>query len=174
MQCAKFEQRLQQLLDDRQNVEQDDMLREHARVCEDCRGILRMQGQLFAGLRTIPEPNFAHEMGLRVLDHLQIDRRKRNNKRLLAIALAVAAAVMIALLPLAGDHVRFRQKGANGGGALAIATTPPRPTETRRLTEQEAEDIRLVMHQLMLRLSDQQIAMFEPVDQLANGIRPLA
>jgi hypothetical protein len=30
------------------------------------------------------------------------------------------------------------------------------------------------MHQLMLRLSDHRLSMFEPVDQLASGIRPLA
>jgi len=174
MQCEKFEQRLQQLLDDRKNFEQDDMLREHSRGCDACGWVLRTQSRLFAGLRSFPEPSFAQDLGLRVLDQLRIDRRKRNNKRLWMAALATAAGIMIALLSLAGDHVRFRQQGQQRGGGLALVTPAPRQMPAGRLTEQESEDIRWLMHQLILRISDQRFEMFEPVDQLASGIRPLA
>lgn len=174
MQCAKFERRLQQLLDDRRNVDQDEVLREHSQRCDTCSSLLRAQSQLFAGLRSFPEPSFSQDLGPRVLDQLRIEQRKRTNKRLALAALVTVAAITIALLPLAGDHVRFRPQDERVGGELAIATTAPRQVPENRLTKQESEDIRLVMHQLMLRLSDQRLSMFEPVDQLASGIRPLA
>ena len=174
MQCARFEQRLQQLLDDRKNVEQDEMLRQHSQRCDACASILRTQSQALAGLEWFPEPSFSQDLGPRVLDQLHFDQRKRNRRRFVMAALAAAAAIMIALLPFAGDRVRFRPQGEPGGGRLAILTPTPRHEPASKLTDQEAEDIRLVMHQLMLRLSDHPLAMFEPVDQLASGIRPLA
>jgi len=173
MQCAKFEQRLQQMLDDRQNVEQDEALRAHSRGCVACGQVWRAQSLLFAGLKSTPEPSFGQDLGPRVLDQLRVDRRKRNNKRLLLAALAMAAVIMIALLPLAGDHVR-RQEGEQVGGGLALVAPTPRQMPPSRLTEQESEDIRMLMHELMQRLSDQRFDMLEPVDQLAGGIRPLA
>jgi predicted anti-sigma-YlaC factor YlaD len=125
MQCAKFEQRLQQLLDGHKNVEQDEMLREHSQGCDSCSSVLRTQTRLFTGLKSLPEPCFAQDLGPRVLDQLRIDQRKRTNKRLVIAALATAAAIFIALLPFAGNHVRFRPNAERGGG-LAIATTVPR------------------------------------------------
>jgi len=58
MQCAKFEQRLQQLLDERQNVEQDEMLREHSRGCPACGQVWRAQSLLFAGLKSVARVEF--------------------------------------------------------------------------------------------------------------------
>ncbi len=174
MQCAKFEQRLQQLLDERQNVEQDEVLREHSRGCEACGSVFRAQSLLFAGLKSLPESSLGQDLGVRVLDQLHVDRRKRTNRRLLLAALATAAAIMIALLPLAGDRVRFRQIDKQAGGGLALVSPAPQQLPENGLSEQDAEDIRLLMHELVLRISDQRISMFEPVDQLASGIRPLA
>ncbi|MDA1050264.1 MAG: hypothetical protein O3C40_07265 [Planctomycetota bacterium] len=176
MQCAKFEQRLQQLLDDRKNVEQDEMLRGHARDCDACGKVLHAQSRLFAGLRLhpLPQPLCPKEMGHRVLDQMRIDRRRRSNRRYMMVALATAATIMIALLPFAGDRVRFRPKDGRSGGGLALVTPAPRQIAVRTLTAQESEDLRVLMHQLMVRLSEHRFGIFEPVDELASGIRPLA
>ncbi|MCA9183029.1 MAG: hypothetical protein KDA51_16315, partial [Planctomycetales bacterium] len=142
----------------------------HAKECEGCRAMLRTQGRIFAGLRSLPSPKHEQDLGHRVLDQLRVDQRKRKNRRIMLLALATAAALMIALLPFAGDHVRLRQDG-NG---LALVTPAAQQDSASQLSKQEAEDLRLVMHQFMLRFSDHQLGMFEPVDQLASGIRPLA
>jgi hypothetical protein len=81
---------------------------------------------------------------------------------------------MIMLLPWAGNQARLGPEGGHGGEALAIATVSPQQAPTRRLTEQESEDLRLLLHQLLLSLLNQRISMLEPVDRLASGIRPFA
>ncbi|HUG66394.1 MAG TPA: hypothetical protein VMM76_01505 [Pirellulaceae bacterium] len=173
MQCAEFEQRLQQLLDDRQKVEQDSLLQEHARGCDACGRVLRGQAGLLAGLRMIPKPTFAADLGHRVLDQLRIDQRKRNNRLLVIAALAAAAVIMVALLPLAGDRVRFQRDHEHGGG-IALVSPGPQQTPKNAFTEQDSNDLRMLMHSLMLQFSEHRLEMFEPVDQLASGIRPLA
>ena len=173
MQCAKFEKRLQQLLDDRQNVEQDEVLREHSRGCVACGRIWRAQSLLFAGLKSLPESSCDQDLGPRVLDQLRTDQRKRDSRRLWIAALATAAVIMVAMLPLAGDRVRFQQNEDVGGGGLALALPAPQQPPESQLSEQESEEIRTLMHQMMLRLSEQRLSMFEPVDQLNSGIRPL-
>lgn len=174
MQCAEFEQRLQQMLDDRQKVEQDNLLQEHARGCGDCGKVLRGQSELLAGLLVIPKPRFAADLGHRVLDQLRIDQRKRNNRRLVIAALVAAAVIMVALLPLAGDRVRFQRDHEHGGGGLALLNPGPPQTPKNVFTDQDSNDLRMLMHSLMLQFSDHRLEMFEPVDQLASGIRPLA
>jgi len=174
MQCAKFEERLQQLLDDRKSVEQDKLLQEHARGCDACGSVLHTQSMLFAGLRATLEPRFTKDLGHRVVDQLRIDHRKRTNKRLMIAALATAAVITIALLPLAGDRIPFQRDRDHGNGGLALATPTLEQNPQRAFTAEESEDLRLLMHQWMLQISDHRLGMFEPVDQLASGIRPLA
>ncbi|MEX0820204.1 MAG: hypothetical protein WD070_11455, partial [Pirellulaceae bacterium] len=175
MQCEKFEQRLQQQLDERQSVGRDEALLEHARGCAACGLVWRAQSRLFAGLGSLPEASIGRDLGPRVLDHLRVDQRKRNTKRLWMAALATASLIMLAMLPLFGDRVQFRQKGESRNGGLALATSGQQQSiATDKLTPQETEDLRMLMRHLMLRLSDQRLGMFEPVDQLASGIRPLA
>ena len=174
MQCAKFEQRLQQVLDDRQSAEQDRWLVAHARGCRECNTVLRLQSQLFAELSSPVEQDRRHEIGHRILDQVRIAQRKRTNRRVWMAAFAAAAAILLALLPLAGQRVRSPQKLDSNPGQLALAAPAPRPVPATSLTKQESEDLRMLMRQLMLRLSDQRLEMFEPVEQLANGIRPIA
>ena len=174
MQCAKFEERLQQLLDDRKSVEQDNLIQEHATGCDACGSVLRTQSLLFAGLQATLGPSFTKSLGHRVVDQLRIDHRKRANRRLTIAALATAAVIMIALFPLAGDRIRFLRDRDHGNGGLALATQTREQNPHRTFTSEESEDLRLLMHQWMLQISDHRLGMFEPVDQLASGIRPLA
>jgi hypothetical protein len=82
---------------------------------------------------------------------------------------------MIALLPLAGDGVRFQRNRDHGGGRLALVTQQaPERNPRRAFTAEESEDFRRLMHQWMLQISDHRLGMLEPVDRLASGIRPLA
>lgn len=170
MQCAKFEQQLQSLLDDRKDVDQDKTLLAHSKVCESCSSMLRAQTRIFAELKLLPPLSDEQHLAHRVLDQLRIDQRRRKNRRLVLIAFATAATILIALLPFAGDRVRMRQDGELRGGRLAIVTPAPQNS----LSEQETEDLRLVMRQLLMRISDRRLEMLEPVDQLTNSIRPLA
>lgn len=174
MQCAKFEQRVQQLLDDRNDVEQDEEIREHAEVCDTCGAYIHAQRRLFDGLRALPATGCSQDIGHRVLDELQLDQRRRARKRMRLIVLAVAAGIMIALLPFGGDRVRYLNDGEQSDGTLAMARPAPREEKMRALTEQESEEIRIIMRQFVGRISDHRLGMMEPVDQLASGIRPLA
>ncbi len=82
--------------------------------------------------------------------------------------------IVIALLPFAGERVRFQRNGEQGGGGLALAMQSPTENPGHAFTAEESEDLRLLMHQWMLQISDHRLDVFEPVDQLASGIRPLA
>ncbi|MCA9121305.1 MAG: hypothetical protein H6822_18085 [Planctomycetaceae bacterium] len=174
MKCAEFEQHLQRALDEREDVNQNDVLQQHTKECEACAVILGTQAKIFAGLKLLPSPNQERFLGNRVLDRLRVDQRRRQNKRFVLIALATAVAIFIALLPLAGDRVRLRHKGERDVAGLALVTPNSIQLADKSLTEQESEDLRLVMRQLLTRLSDHRFEMLEPVDHLASGIRPLA
>ncbi|MBC8354817.1 MAG: hypothetical protein H8E66_22805 [Planctomycetes bacterium] len=179
MQCVKFEQRLQQLLDDRRVVERDELLREHAGKCDACDALIRSQRKLFNAINahtmyTAEQSQCPSDMGVRVLDQNRLDGKSRRKRRLLVAALATAAALMIALLPLAGERIRLRENGKQGAGGLALVAPAPQSIATRQLSSQETEDLRRLMRQLVVHLSDNRFGMLEPVDQLASGIRPLA
>ncbi len=174
MQCAKFEQRLQQLLDDRSVVEQDKVLREHANACEDCRAMLQAQQALFTGLRVLPQGAGSKDVGHRVLDRLLVERRHRSRRRFTMIALAITAVVVIAMIPLAGRRGPGWNNKPAGGGQLALSYSPSSETGKRELSKAEAEELRLLMRDFVMRLSDPRFEMFDSVDQLTSGIRPLA
>ncbi len=174
MQCAKFEQRLQQLLDDRSEVEQDKVLREHADACDECHEMLKAQQALFTGLGVLPESARSKDMGHRVLDSLLVERRYRSKRRLTMIVLAVTAVLLIALIPLTGSRGPWWNKQPVGGGQLAMAYSTTSEPGQRKLSKAEAEELRLLMRDLVMRLSDPRFEMFESVDQLTSGIRPLA
>jgi predicted anti-sigma-YlaC factor YlaD len=172
MQCAKFEQRLQQLLDDRQIAERNESLCEHAESCERCASILRAQSRLFSSVSKLPEPALPDDFANRILDRLQVERRRQRRKRMTIAALAAAAMIMISLLPLSGDGVPFLRNG-DSNGSLALVDPASQVSPRNALTAQESRDLRLLMHQLMQQLSDGRLEMLSPVDQFASGIRPL-
>lgn len=174
MQCEKFDQRLQQLLDARENVNDDDMLRQHAEACAGCRSTLRTQRDLFAALQVLPQDGQLKHMGHRVLDGLQAERKHRRKRRRTMFALALAVVLLIALIPFAGRRDPSEKNGRPGKGSLAMTYVPTSPIAKEKLSESEAEEIRVLVRHLVKRLSDPGFEMFDSVDQLTSGIRPLA
>jgi len=67
MKCIDFEDRLNQLLDDRLPVQDDPVLTAHADECVDCREVLAAQESLFRGLRTLQRQTIVPEMALPVM-----------------------------------------------------------------------------------------------------------
>ena len=173
MQCAKFEQRLQQLMDHREDASQDEALCKHAETCLDCQSLLQAQRALLTGLQYLPKSN-STDLGVRVIDEIVVDERRRRKRRITWFALAIAAILFIALLPLAGSYNPQRNGKQTVGRGLAMAIQSNDDTTTRELTEEEEAELRLLMRQLVMRLSDPQLEMLDSVDQLASGIRPLA
>ncbi len=173
MQCEKFEQRLQQLLDDRCDVDQDETLREHAEACCECSSTLRAQRVLFTSMRMIPQSDGLNGVGHRVLDNLMVEQKHRRKRRTTMIALAIAAILLIALLPLAGQRGPWPKNKQPGSGQLALAMSPTERAATRDLSEAEAEELRVLMRHFVGQLSDPSRDMFASVDQLTNSIRPL-
>jgi hypothetical protein len=114
MQCARFEDRLNQLLDERLSPECDAELLAHAQRCDSCRELLAISEQLFLGLelRDYPEvsPDFAQRVvavaarseptpGQDLLTRSTTREPKRWNFAPWA-SLAVAASLLLAAVPL--------------------------------------------------------------------------
>ena len=103
MKCTDFENRLNQLLDDRAVPERDALLLAHADQCGDCRELLFAQESLFRGLAVLQRGTVSPELGQRVLGNLEtaptpvvllpLPPRERRWWPLLAAAAAVLLAV---------------------------------------------------------------------------------
>jgi hypothetical protein len=99
MQCDKFEAHVQDLLDRRESPEKDSTLRQHALVCDRCAETLAAQEALFAGLGNVRVPELSADFTERVLIASK-SRRDGGSWRTLALSLcALAAALLIVLLP---------------------------------------------------------------------------
>ncbi len=104
MRCDKFENRLQLLLDQRRVPERDSQLVAHAQRCTACREVLSLQSQLFDALELVEIPElpaeFAHNVVALVQPAPNVDR-VWPRFRIAPILLAVAATLLLALLPTA-------------------------------------------------------------------------
>jgi len=98
MRCADFETRLNEVLDERGSVEVDPQLSAHAQNCPDCSGLLAGCSALLDGLDARMTPQPPVELADRVLKQ-SASSRDTWSGRLLAICVAVAAGLLIALLP---------------------------------------------------------------------------
>lgn len=114
MQCDKFEAHVQDLLDRRESPEKDSTLRQHALVCDRCAETLAAQEALFAGLRDVRVPELSADFTERVLIASK-SRRDGGSWRTLALGLcALAAALLIVLLP-----TWLVLRAGRGGGPVA-------------------------------------------------------
>src|SRR5262245_16672483 len=67
MQCQEFEDRWNDLLDERGSPEADPLLAAHAGECESCRGLLGGGGLLLRGVSQRPVPPLGREFATRVV-----------------------------------------------------------------------------------------------------------
>jgi hypothetical protein len=101
MRCDEFESRLQTVLDERGQAELAPALALHAEQCTDCATLLSGYEVLWEGLAALPLPEPRADLAVRVLGELRVVRpARRYSWRLSGAVLAVAAALLVAVLPL--------------------------------------------------------------------------
>lgn len=100
MKCEKFEQRLNEQLDERRCWDDDPQLAEHAARCAGCRELLSLYDTLFDGLdaRSTPEPDDRFALG--VLEKMSERPHRARSLLQIVLPLAIAAAVLVALRPM--------------------------------------------------------------------------
>lgn len=97
MRCREFEDRMNDVLDQRLAPERDEVLLRHAGECTSCRRILDGQAVLFAGLNRLDTPFPANGFAADVLVRAQ----RGANKKWLGIAaglVSIAAVLLVAVL----------------------------------------------------------------------------
>ncbi len=135
MNCETFESRLNDLLDQRLSPETDSLLQAHAGACSDCRDRLAAQAVLWEALAfsNVPEPpsGFARQV---VAEVMPTRRPPRLSRTLVAVA-AVAALVLIAVIPV----IRGRFTGPGHVTPNEVATDTDEPSN-----EQDSPPPRIV------------------------------
>ncbi|MBC8870144.1 MAG: hypothetical protein H8E44_12040 [Planctomycetes bacterium] len=193
MKCDEFDDRVHSLLDDRVRIDADPMLLEHADACAKCRGMLGTYGDLLAGLDSCEIPELSPDFTRRVVDQVHAERvvtvrPARRTRRWLALAaVAIAAGLLIALIPYLGSRTTPNQPIAprvvedDGQEDLepSLAEQPkdesPHDDATQVAhgevdAESEAEQLRIVLNQLTPKLPYDRLV---PVDQIRGGLRPI-
>jgi hypothetical protein len=116
MQCARFEDRLNELLDERLRPECDAELLAHAQRCDTCRELLAISEQLFLGLELRDYPEVSPDFAQRVVavaarcepakgHDVLVSSPSRDQKRWSLpawVGVAVAASLLLATIPLLG------------------------------------------------------------------------
>lgn len=142
MKCTDFEDRLNELLDDRRPPQDDPALQSHAESCSECREILLAQESLFRGVALLQRRSPAPELGKRVLLELNAPAATlaplpSPPPRSWLSIMAAAAAVLLAI----GFSVWLVNRGNRGGNiaqprdrdarpdGLAIGTPGKRPVK---------------------------------------------
>jgi len=197
MKCDEFDERVHSLLDDRGPIDADPMLLEHADACAKCRGTLGTYGDLLDGLDCSEIPELSPDFTQRVVDQVCAERvvtvrPARRSRRWLALAaVAIAAGILIALIPYLGSRptpnepIAPRVVEDDGQENLepSLAEQPkdesPHDDATQvangevdadSKAEAEAKQLRIVLNQLTPNLHYDRIV---PMDQIRGGLRPI-
>lgn len=107
MQCDEFDVRLHKLLDRRRLPDCDPHLRHHAQVCPRCGEQLTATLRLLEGLDLLEVPPLRDDFALRVIQQVVAVSPARR-ARWTPLAIAVAATLLIGLLPGLGYLLRSR------------------------------------------------------------------
>ncbi len=174
MPCEKFEARLHHLLDLRQHPETDDQLVAHAAICEDCRQILSAQRALFDAIEVFEPPPIPADFTEGVLARMKAAPASRPNYRAgrLLAALAVAAAVLVAVVPLAR---RAFHRSSPGDGPTVATSTDGESGKSPNATDSDPPEDALVSVPDMAAAgeqisADQFEAVFKTVRQVARQL----
>ena len=127
MRCVEFENRLNEVLDERGSPDLDMLLASHAHHCEPCQQLLARYELVCETAGNLPAPKLPAGFAERVVgeflrQHLASGGSRRRSMGLpRAVALfALAAVLLIAVLPLLGGKRPVRLPTSNG--TLAIET----------------------------------------------------
>lgn len=132
MDHEKFQQRLNSVLDDREQPEHDAQLRAMADGDRECAELLQAAVSLVEGVELLDHPTVASDMADRVLAAVRVERRPVRRLQIW-VPLCVAAALLLAAIPL----YRFWQSGGEETPPIAqpsVETTDP-------TTPQEAAEL---------------------------------
>jgi hypothetical protein len=137
MKCTDFENRLNELLDDRLSPQDDAALLAHAEHCLDCRETLAAQESLFRGMGTLTRRTVSPELAPRVLAEFNVAaptialpppvRTPRKWLPMLAAAAAILLAVGVGIwIARRGNHQPdLAQPGGQGEGPKGLAIIRP-------------------------------------------------
>ena len=100
MQCAKFDQRLHELLDQRRFPNSDPRLRSHAERCEGCQQELDAYAALVDCIELMDPVEPPEDLTERVMNHWSPSIRPVRSWGVLGPLLGTAAAVAIVVLPI--------------------------------------------------------------------------
>ena len=202
MQCREFEQRLNELLDERARPEADSRLSAHAARCPRCRQILAGQQMLLEGLSQLATPTLRRDFAQRVVAEVATrPAAPRVGRRWISLAacLASAAAMLLAVSlvwyarrtrpvldrPFDTAH---RSAALPRQNALAMVQSggSQRPTAQRQRPALTGADLlleapRLPGHLLSYRAAiddlgttlPEAVERLDEVERLTPGIRPL-
>jgi hypothetical protein len=159
MRCDAFEDRLQQLLDERQCPEADDLLSEHAADCPHCRDVLDAQAGLFDTVRDWSVANLEVDLVSRVVSRATAPAVERRWWQLASarwISLAVAGAILVMAwkgfdgsrtAESGSPNSAERQDGKSGKPSYTYRAPqqllPGRPLDLDAITQQAAKDLGL-------------------------------
>jgi hypothetical protein len=116
MQCEEFEERINAVLDERRRPEWDAELGLHCETCAECRRLAESYDHLLDGFYALTTPEISDDLALRVLVDLKHERPAHRRAGRIAAVLATAAALLIAVVPLASNR-----------NAKQVATTEATP-----------------------------------------------
>jgi HAMP domain-containing protein len=130
MHCRDFEQRLNDVLDQRQRPEADPWLNAHAAQCEHCAQLLTGQRALLAGLSRAATPTLGRDFARRVVNEKAMQPSRGAARRTwlaLAACLASAAAMLLALSAVWYSRQSSRALAGQSSSARdSIITARPR------------------------------------------------
>jgi hypothetical protein len=184
MQCHEFEQRLNDVLDERGDPSLEPQLLAHAQNCEPCRQLFAGQRVLLSGLRHCTAPSLPADFSRRVVMVAAIPaplaRPRSSSKILLAAGVLLASAAAALLAVSLVWYARSREPAmaeaptaARGAGAESNA--PPRAPwrgfagGTLAMSE---SDVIFQIRDGFDELADT-VERYGEVERLAPGIRPL-
>jgi len=120
--CRQFKWRLDAVLDERQQPEQDSQLRTHARHCPDCAAWMREQTSALSALESLADANCPPDLAFRVVQSFAAQRRHPALWRRWAVAaLSVAAGLLLLVLIWRNGDIERRQPH------MPITTQSPLP-----------------------------------------------
>lgn len=190
MNCHQFEERLNDLLDERLPVGEDESLREHAAECTDCRESWLAQQQLvdfFHKNRPRLRKEWSQQNAVAVVQPTKGSRSLLDVRWLIVAGVGIAAAVLLMFSPawrptenLSGENSEGNlNRKKNAGLAVAQPVSP----QTRAATNPneisaQAPNFAMPFDQLIGwqqwvdRIPDS-LEEIEQVEEMSPGLRPL-
>ena len=197
MRCQEFEDRMNDVLDQRALPERDPLLVRHAGECASCRQLLSGQAALFAGLELLETPPLSSRFAEVVLAQskgpIAIGKEPKTRRvkwvRLIAGFVSLAAVVLVAVyigFSRQQDPVRPIARPAEAPKVPEIATSVPAPGKVApevakvvlppkispALKKEDYQEYRKAIDSLTAQLPTA-VEKIDEVQQSSPAIRPL-